>query len=334
MIDDALRAEYSAAVSTGGVFHRDDRGLIEVSGADRADWLHNLVTNVVKTLTPGEGNYAFCINVKGRVVFDLNILVRQDSIWLDIDRRWIDTAMKWLDRYVITEDVVLKDRSGGQDRIAVIGPAAARVCEDLRFGNLIPKAWLQQESRDLGGAHVTMFRHDFTGLIGAEFVVVGDERREAMGQIESAATAAGAAMIGSRIVEILRIEAGIPASVSDIDEDVIPPETGQIERGISYQKGCYLGQEVLERMRSRGGLARKLVGIRLDGASLPQKNAPIFAGEAEVGRVTSAAYSLALDSAMALGYVRSAQASPGGDVIVRDGAADIPGAIVGLPIGR
>lgn len=334
MIDDAFRAEYNAAISVGAYFRRDDRGLIEVSGADRADWLNNLVTNVVKTLTPGEGNYAFCINVKGRVVFDLNILVRQDSLWLDIDRRWIDTAMKWLDRYVITEDVVLKDLSDRHERFAVIGPAAAKVCAALRFGNLVPKAWLQHESRDIGDSHVMMFRHDFTGLVGAEFVVIGDSRQVAVEQVESSALASDAARISARTVDVLRMEAGIPASIADIDEDVIPPETGQVERGISYQKGCYLGQEVLERMRSRGGLARKLVGIRLDGPSMPEKNAPILAGGAESGRVTSVGYSLALDAVLALGYVRSGQSAEGADVIVRDDGAGIPGTIVGLPVRR
>lgn len=332
MIEDEFRMEYNAALGSGGVILREDRGLIEVSGADRTDWLHNLVTNVIKTLSPGEGNYAFCINVKGRVVFDMNMLVRQDAIWLDVDRREIDKAMAWLDRYIITEDVGLRDRSSEQQRIAVIGPAATAVCSALQFGNLVPMAWLQHETRELDAASVTMVRHDFTGLIGAEFVVVGESRGAAIERIEHAAMQAGAVSITASVVDVLRIEAGLPASVADIDEDVIPPETGQVERGISYQKGCYLGQEVLERMRSRGGLARKLVGIRLDGATLPAKGAAILADGADVGRITSAGYSPALVSGMALGYVRVAKAGEGTQLVVQAGTGEIAARIVDLPV--
>lgn len=332
LIDETFRSEYAAVLATGGFTHREDRGLIELTGADRAAWLNNLVTNVVTTLSPGEGNYAFCINVKGRVVFDLNMLVRSESIWLDVDRRWIDVAMAWLDRYQITEDVTLKDRSDDQQRVAVIGAAAAKVSEMLGFGNLVPKAWLQHETRDIEGATVLMFRHDFAGMMGAEFVVVGDSRQAAIDRIATTALSAGAPCVGAAIVDVFRIEAGIPASVVDLDENVIPPESGQVERGISYQKGCYLGQEVLERMRSRGGLARKLVGIRLDGESMPARNAAIFSGDAEVGRITSVAYSLALDSALALAYLRTSMAKAGEALEIRDGDLAIPGTVVELPI--
>lgn len=332
MIEDEFRTEYNAAIAEGGLVRREDRGLIEVAGGDRVEWLNNLVTNVIKTLSPGEGNYAFCINVKGRVVFDLNMLMKPDVIWLDVDRRQVETAMKWLDRYLITEDVKLTDRTSEQARVAVIGPASVEACAALGFGNLVPMAWLQHETREIEGAPVTMFRHDFTGLKGAEFVVVGDSRHAAIERIESAATSAGATRIAAPVVDALRIEAGLPASVVDIDEEVIPPETGQVERGISYQKGCYLGQEVLERMRSRGGLARKLVGIRLDGETMPQMNASVFAGDAEIGRMTSVGYSLALDSALALGYVRIGQAVEGTSVVVREGDTEVPGTIVRLPV--
>ncbi|HPF38730.1 MAG TPA: glycine cleavage T C-terminal barrel domain-containing protein [Phycisphaerae bacterium] len=329
----AAHAGYAAAISTGGLWRRDDRGLIEITGADRAAWLHNLVTNTVKTLTPGDGVYAFSVNVKGRVVFDMNLLVRPESIWLDVDRRWLESAMKWLDRYHITEDIALENRTDAQRRIAVIGPAAVPTCEALHFGNLTPKAWLQHETRDIGGTPTLMFRHDFTGLIGADFIAVGADRDAAIEVIATAATAAGATPIDAGIVDTLRIEAGLPVSIEDIDNEVIPPETGQIERGISYQKGCYLGQKVLERMRSRGGLARRLVGLKLAGDEAPARGATIHAGESEVGRVTSVAYSPAIDSMMALGYVRTGQ-SEGASVTIRDGGAELSGEVIAIPVRR
>lgn len=329
---DAIRKSYDAVLNSGGVIERRDRGLIEVTGADRATWLNNLVTNVVKTLSPGEGNYAFCANVKGRIVFDLNILVRDDAIWVDVDAGWVEKAMSWFDRYIITEDVKLTDRTAEHARIGVVGSAAKETCKALGFGNLVPKAWLQHETHELHGARVTMVRHDFVGLIGAEFLVFGDTREAASTAIIEAARSANAVEMSNELLDTLRIEAGIPASVYDIDEDVIVAEAGQIERGVSYQKGCYLGQEVVERMRSRGGLARKLVGMRIDGTDRPARNAAIKAGDADAGRVTSAAYSPSFDSMVALGYLKIAHANPGTKVAVDIEGAPVAGEVVPLPM--
>jgi folate-binding protein YgfZ len=329
---DTNRKSYDAVLNSGGVIERRNRGLIEVTGTDRATWLNNLVTNVVKTLQSGEGNYAFCANVKGRIVFDLNMLVRDDAIWIDVDASWVEKAMSWFDRYIITEDVQLANRTAEQTRFGVVGPAAAATCESLKFGNLVPKAWLQHETRELQGAQVTMFRHDFVGLVGAEFIVLGESRDGASTAIKDAARSSNAVEMRAEVSDALRIEAGIPASVRDIDDEVIVAETGQIERGVSYQKGCYLGQEVVERMRSRGGLARKLVGLRIDGSDRPEKNATINAGDSVVGRVTSAAYSPALGSIVALGYMKIAHANAGAKCRIDVGGRPIAGEVVALPM--
>src|SRR5262249_33657502 len=114
-----------------------------VTGRDRAKWLHNLVTNAVTTLKPGDGNYAFAPSVKGRTVFDLNILVLEDFLLLDIDRRWIETARKHLEKYTITEDVLLKDQSEDFARLGVLGPATHEVIARMGFGNIVPMPQLQ-----------------------------------------------------------------------------------------------------------------------------------------------------------------------------------------------
>src|SRR5215470_2088482 len=113
-----IAEQYRIARESGGCYYRSDRALIEVTGRDRAAWLNNLVTNVVKTLQPGEGNYAFATNVKGRTVFDMNLLVLEDRMWLDIDRRWIETARKHLTKFTITEDVALADITKDYERLA------------------------------------------------------------------------------------------------------------------------------------------------------------------------------------------------------------------------
>jgi len=336
------------------VFPRHDRGLLEVAGADRAKWLNNLVTNVVLTLQPGEGNYAFVVNVKGRTQFDLNILVRPERLLLDIDRRWIETAAAFLNRYVVTEDAKIADLTDRTCRFAVIGARAHEIAARLGFGNLTAMAWLQNTEGDLALSHsdappdtiapqpshadhpnpsVLMFRHDFCGVPGAEFIVFGEQAGSLCELAMATAESFGATPIDPAVADVLRIEAGIPASVQDIDEEVIPPETGQIERGISYHKGCYLGQEVIERMRAHKVLARKLVGVRFDGSEIVGRLSPLFIDGVEVGRAMSGCPSPALGGApLSLAYVKTAHAKPGVKLTSRTAAGDRAGEIVSLPI--
>jgi folate-binding protein YgfZ len=296
--------------------------------------LNNLVTNVIKTLQPGEGNYAFATNVKGRVVFDVNMLVLDDRLWLDVDERMVKAAMAHLERYIITEDVRLEDISSVMRRVAVMGPKASELVSRLRLGNLAPMSQLQHVTGAIAGADVRMLRNDFTGLPTADFVLAGEGAVAASNEISRLAGELALPELYADVIEILRIEAGIPRSVDDIDDSIVPPETGQIERGISYHKGCYLGQEVIERMRSHGILARTLVGMRIDGDSPPPKGAAVKVAGQEVGRVTSCCWSETLQSLLALGYVKLAHSKAGTTASVVTEAGEHAATVVALPVSR
>ena len=205
---------YQAATTDAVLFERTDRASIEVTGDDRAAWLHNLVTNVVKTLQPGEGNYAFAVNVKGRVLFDLNVLVLEDRLLLDVDRRWLDAAMDHLNRYIITDDVTLKVLADAHRRIAIMGPKAHELVARLSLGNLAPMAQLQHCGARIAGADVRMIRHDFAGLPAAEFIVPSEQADAVHRALES--NGGSPPWIDSDTVNILRIEAGIPAPGTQI----------------------------------------------------------------------------------------------------------------------
>lgn len=327
----AILAEYAAALADAALHVRADRGLIEITGKDRAAWLHNLVTNEVKKLQAGEGNYAFAVNVKGRCVFDCNIMVSAEGILLDVDLRWIDAAIRHLTKYTITEDVILKDVSAAFGRIAIMGPGAADVVGRLCGANLTPMAQLQHVGVKIADADVRLIRHDFAGLPAAELIIP----IAAFDRVVSTIDAAGPlSRIGNEVVRMLRIEAGIPASVDDIDDDVVPPETMQVERGISYHKGCYLGQEVIERMRSHGVLPRKLVGIRLAREGSPGRDSTVNVDGVAVGRITSTAWSPALSATLALGYMKSAHVQPGKAVTIAASGDALAGEVVALPARR
>jgi folate-binding protein YgfZ len=347
----SIQETYRAVHARGGLLARDDRTVIEVTGADRAAWLNNLVTNVVKTLSPGEGNYAFATNVKGRCVFDAGILVLDDRLWLDIDRRWAEPARKHLDRYIITEDVNLALLDGAV-RFAVVGPGAGAFAARAGCGNFAPMAQWQHVAIHIDGAAARLVRNDFIGLPAADVVAVEPNAPGAAAPSGAPSTSAvppaSASLAASRALaselgfveldretaEVLRIEAGIPASVDDIDDDVVPPETGRIEQGISFHKGCYLGQEVIERMRAHNVLARKLVGLRLAGDAIPTRGQAVAdaASGAEVGRITSACHSVALGAPLALGYVKTSCAAPGTRVSVVGPAGATAATVIALPL--
>ncbi|MCB9851363.1 MAG: folate-binding protein YgfZ [Phycisphaerales bacterium] len=297
---------YTSVQNSGGYRQTQTRSLIEVTGSDRQSWLHNLTTNAINSLKPGDGNYAFAINVQGRTIFDLNALVLEDRLWLDIDARWAELALAHFDKYLIVEDVQLADITAEWARFEALGPHTADLVNSLGLGsNFAVLADVQHVAGKVGDIPARLVKNNLGDIPRAEFIVPATHADDFSKALKDAATKHNMVAIDDAIYETIRIEAGVPVSIADIDDQVIPPETKQVERGISYVKGCYLGQEVIERMRSRGSMARQLVGVKLTGDRLPEHNAPIFANGKEVGRVTSACHSPALDAPLALGYIKT-----------------------------
>lgn len=287
-------AEYQLARSGGALFDRSDRGRIRVGGADRRAWLHNLLTQAIKPLAEGEGGYAFAIDVRGRTIFDANVLCLSDEIWLDVARGWIGAALSHLQRYHVSEDVTLADESAVFAQLGVAGPAAQRVAAGLGVAALDALPQLASVPVESGGR---LIRHDFSGMIGFELVTRSAAAVDAWQRCRDL----GAAPCGLHALDALRIEAGIPWSLRDIDEKVIPPETGQAHRAIHYQKGCYLGQEVIERMRSLGAPAKRLVRVTLTGPV--ETPTPLRQGDQEVGRLTSLVLRPSQNDYVGLGYL-------------------------------
>ncbi|TWT40976.1 Aminomethyltransferase [Phycisphaerae bacterium RAS1] len=290
--------EFRAAREGAALVDRSDRGVLAITGNDRKAWVHNLVTNAVKTLDDRSGNYAFACDVRGRIQFDMNILVLPDRLLLDIDAATCASAAAHFERYLITEDAKIEDVSGFFARLGCCGARADAVAAALGATNFSAMAQLGTLGVT-GGAE--LFRHDFAGTPGFELIV---PRTDAPAWWQRLA-AAGATPAGFAAIDALRIEAGIPWPGRDIDDKTLPAETQQIERAISFNKGCYLGQEVVERMRSHGALARRLVRLRIAGRAELAPPATLLKAGADVGRVTSAAPHPATDELLALGYLKT-----------------------------
>lgn len=291
-----LPAEYRAARESAALFDRTDRVWLHLTGNDRAAWLHNLITNDVKSLTPGQGCYAFSLDVRGRIQFDLHVHARPDALWLDLDRADLPTALAHLEHYHLMENIELTDHAEDTARLACIGPKTPYIAADLGVPNLLsiaPHATVNLDD------HTQLIRHDLGKLPGFEL---------SLSPIAAVAwwqrlADAGAAPAGRGALDILRIEAGIPWPGHELDGRALAAETGLVENAVSYTKGCYLGHEVVERLRSRGVLARRLLRVWIEDGAGIELPAPLTDNGVNVGRVTSLVDHPSEPGWIGLGYV-------------------------------
>ena len=313
--------ELRAVREDAGLFRLPERGVLEVLGADRVRWLDGMISADVKALAPPGGAPGLLLTRQGRIVADLHVLARSDSLWLDLEAAALPAVSQRLAGYVIADDVTLRDRRGDLARLAVEGPrASARLAAaGADLGDLAPGAWREIA---LAEAAVTFARFDLSGLGGYQlFVPTGTEEAVARALHES-----GIASASSDTLECLRIAAGVPRLGRELDESVLPAEA-RLEAAISTRKGCYTGQEVVTRMRTRGRASHLLIGLRFEGETLPAPGAEIHGPSGRLGQLTSSVRSPD-DGAIGLGFVRAEAAEPGTSVRV-DGT---PARIVALPM--
>jgi folate-binding protein YgfZ len=269
------------------------RGRLRVTGEDRARWLHAMASNHVEQLQPGQGCYAFLLNAQGRILGDLNLLCFEESFLLDTEPETRLSSLEHLDRHIIADDVTLADVTGETTELGVEGPESAGVLKAL--GAPVPEA---DYSHAPWGTRVVA-RLSATGVPGFALFAPRDERTGLVWQLESA----GALAAGPEAVRTVRIELGHPRYGEDLTDKHLPQET-QLLHALHFNKGCYLGQEIVERIRSRGGVHRFLVRLAIDTREPPPPGARIAATGKDVGEITSAVYSPAAGRVVALGYVR------------------------------
>jgi len=268
------------------------RGKIKLTGEDRARLLHAMTTNHIQQLTPGTGCYAFFLNDKGRVIADANILCRPDYFLLDVEPETRQPLYQHLDRFIIADDVTLEDTTDSIATIAIEGPQAVDVLQ--RAGLPIPEA----EYSTVDSDESVIARLNSTGSPGFFVFVPVAEKSALISRLE----AAGAEPADAAAARVVRLEHGKPRYSEDISERFLAQEANQ-PQALHFSKGCYLGQEIVERVRSRGQIHRVLKPLILETKEPPAPGTKLNAGGADA-EITSAAYSPALDKVVALAYVR------------------------------
>ncbi len=276
------------------------RGRLRATGEDRARWLHAMLSNHVQQLQPGQGCYAFLLNAQGRILADLNLLCGDGSFLLDTEPETRRTSFEHLERHIVADDVILEDVTEDTAALAVEGPLADGILRGL--GAPLPIA----EYSHASWPPAVVARLSSTGAPGFALFAPRLDRAGLVARLESA----GAVAASPEAARIVRIEHGRPRYGEDFTDRQLPQET-QLLHALHFNKGCYLGQEIVERIRSRGGVHRFLDRLSIDTTEPPPPGTKIVAAGQEVGELASAAWSPATGQVLALGYLRLGEFPPG-----------------------
>jgi len=294
-----VRAEFHALLSGCGVYDLGGRAKIALTGGDRVRWLNGMISNNVRDLPTGHGVYAFLLNAQGRIQGDLYAFNRGESLLADMERGQRDKIWDLFDHYIIADDVEMADVSAKIAALGLTGPESRTVLEHA--GTPVSElAYLQFADMEWRQTAITVLR-------------AGEEAKESwqiwiapehVSNLWEALVKAGATPTGSSALNLFRISRGIPQFGQDIRDRDLPQETGQT-RALNFTKGCYLGQEIVERIRSRGAVHRQFTAFAVEGP-LPEAGSKIQAEGKEVGEITSSAILPfpSGDRAAALGYLR------------------------------
>jgi len=316
---DTVRARSGVAL-----FEMDERGLLEVRGADRIRWLDGMITQNVKRLEErgeGAGCHALLLTHRGAIVADLHVGLLGEGLVLEVARQALPRVRAVLEKMIIADDVALAEPG---DALAAIGIEGARAGDVLAralagTGAPLPEAdaWAEVE---LAGARARIGAFGWTGERAYQLWVALAARGAVRRALEAAAADVGVeCVVGDRaLLETLRIESGIPALGAELDEDVLPPEA-RLEPAIAKDKGCYVGQEIVARLRSRGQVNHLLVGLRFEGDVLPEVGTALSVAGRPTGEITSAVRSPSAGP-IALAYVRREHAEVGTAIEVATGA--------------
>ena len=299
---------YNELRATAAWLDVSGRGKIRATGADRARLLHAMTTNHVAQLTPGTGCYAFFLTAQGRILADVNVLCRPDSFLLDTEPETLQKLLEHLEKFIIADDVTLEDLTPGLATLTLEGPQSSEIMNaagapTLEAGYGANVEW--------GPALVA--RLSVTGGPGFFIIVPTAQKEETIRQIE----AVGAVPADAEAFRLVRLELGTPRFGEDISERYLAQETNQMH-ALHFRKGCYLGQEIVERVRSRAQIRRVLKPLEIEGWRVPEPGTKLQAGGAPAAEVTSAAYSPAFGKVVALGYVRVEHAEPGTEMSAGD----------------
>lgn len=318
-------ADYAAVRSAGaGLIDLSARGRFLISGSEAVMFLNGLITNDMKTLARDSWMPAVFPNAQGRLIAAIRVIHRVDGFLIDTEAVTRDAVLKLVERFTLAGDFRVTDLTEDTALLSIQGPQAAQqVAALLGIKNLDRTSAVSGKWKD---APFTAIRATHTAEDGFDLFVPANNVKT----FGDAFAAAGVIPVSSDSLETLRIEAGIARYGVDVDETNVVTETN-LDDAVSFTKGCYIGQEIIARIKYRGHVAKKLTGLLLDLNTRIDTGAIIVSEDGkEIGRITSATYSPKLALSIALGYIKYDYLAPGTKVA----AGGFPATTTGLPFVR
>jgi folate-binding protein YgfZ len=314
--------EYFFAKQSVALLDKNYRCYLSFTGPDRVRYLNAVLTNNIKDLAPFHGVVSLLLNPQGHILAEIETYAQPDKLFCISYNKIRERLVETLDKFIIMDDVTLHDETQLHGTLALEGPGAAKIVSDLTDSDLHTLAELGTREVRFGSLACTLIRRSPGHHVSAEFVTARGNLRELWDVLQERARAAGGGPAGYTALNALRLEQGIPWFTHDFDEKYIPHEASLENSHISYSKGCYTGQEIVERVRSRGQVNRRRVNLIFNSAPPPAGTVLTHVGK-EVGHVTRSAAPPSLDFAIGMGYARKEANAAGTELEYAGGKAKI-----------
>lgn len=302
------RSQTAGVRQRAGVWRDDLHTLIRFSGGDAAQWLQSQTTNDVLRLESGQGHANALLDRKGKLQACFSLHRWDSEYWCLIDIQQAGHFLEQLEAHVFAEQVSIEDAGDELEQVVLQGPESALfLAPMLADGDELPAAAYACAPVRVEGFETLLFRVSYTGEDGFALVVQRGDAEPLMKRL----TEAGVPLVEPETRETLRIEAGLPRMFTDMDYDTRISATPLEQEAVSYEKGCYLGQEVVAKLKSHGGVRRALMGLVFEKAAPPAGSELTIDGTKKAAQITSIAHSLTLNAPIALAYLERGFRAPG-----------------------
>jgi folate-binding protein YgfZ len=316
-------AEYRAARETVALIDKNYRTYLRFTGPDRARYLNAVLTNNIKDLAVGDGVVSLLLNPQGRIQAEIETYATAESLFCISNAMIRETLVPALDKFIIMDDVTLTDQTELFGTVALEGPLAADIVKKLTSIDLAGLGELSFQETSVAGISCGLTKRSPGGVAGAEFVAAREDLPRLWQALRETVETAGGCAIGYQALNALRLEQGIPWFGYDFSDKQVPHEAGLENSHISYTKGCYTGQEIVERVRSRGQVNRIRVLLKFASSEPPAAGTALLAEGKEAGYVTRAAFSPMLQEPIGMAYVRRENVTAGSEFFCGDARASI-----------
>ena len=324
------RQEHRTVRQGVGVIDLSHRGRLRLTGNDCAQYLHRIISNDVEGVAVGKGNYATILTNRGKIIADMKVYVFEDSIGIETNAETTSILYQELDKYLIADDVTIEELTEHTGAVGVHGPKSAELLQEVYGFDVGDLPEYHSVVHEIDGRRIVCVRANETGEVGYNLCTASESMEWLWDTFLTKGRAFSAEPVGLTALNSLRIEAGIPRFGAELGDSVFPLEA-ELEGAISFEKGCYIGQEIVARMKYRGHPNRLLRGFEITSDAPPQSGDRLFDEDKEIGWLTSAVVSPTLGKTIGMGYVRVAFTDEGSQVEVQTAGSRVDATVRLLP---